>query len=96
MTHCHRAQLVFGKADVAKTPQAAVMIKTQTGSSDAPGSLQVCRNYPESSGPLGESCEIEGVLWQCLQFHYQDYFQHKVSVRLNFLTGFTPKWKKQH
>lgn len=47
---------MFGVAVEPETPQAAGIIGTQTGSSDAPGSLQVCRNYPGSSGPLDESC----------------------------------------
>lgn len=54
---------MFGMAVVPEKPQAAEMIRTQTGSSDAPSSLQLCRNYPESFGPLGESCGInEGLV----------------------------------
>lgn len=45
-------------AAAPEKPQAAEMIKTKPGSSDAVSSPQVCRNYPGFSGPLDELCEM--------------------------------------
>lgn len=82
VTCCRRSGILSGMAAVLKTPRAAeMMTETPPGCSDAAGSLQVCWNYPESSGPLGEFCRIKlFLMFLCSKNNFQVIFQFFMEV----------------